>query len=212
MKKISFLLFLSMMSLFISAQTIEQIYHFDNPIVSEIQSYNQIQFDGCMQTATEGNPSLPYKAVSLLLPYGSEAASVEVVLSDFEEITLNKQLFPYQAARPYSKPERKAFVKNEELYSSKGVYPTENHGVLTTHYLNGHAFAFTSFTPVQYEPSSGKVFYAKTATVRVNVASAKNDNTTMLWNTPYINSKVKALADNPEMLSTYKTRGRNISA
>ena len=212
MKKITFLLFLSMMSLLISAQTIEQTYYFDNPVVSEIQSYNQIQFKDCLQTATEGNPSLPYKAVSLLLPYGAEATSVEVILSDFEEITLNKQLFPYQAARPYSKPERKTFVKNEELYSSKGVYPAENHGVLTTHYLNGHAFAFTSFTPVQYEPSSGKVFYAKTATVRVNVASAKNDNTAMLWNTPYINSKVQSLADNPEMLSTYKTRGRDISA
>ena len=165
-----------------------------------------------MQTAVEGNPSLPYKAVSLLLPNGAEAASVEVILSDFEEITLDKQLFPYQAARPYSKPERKAFVKNEEVYSSKGVYPKENHGVLTTHYLNGHAFAFTSFTPVQYEPSSGKVFYAKTATVKVNITSAKNDNSAMLWNTPYINSKVQALAVNPEMIATYKTRGRDISA
>ena len=212
MKKINFLLFFTMICLFVSAQTIEQTYHFENPIVSEIQSCNQIQFKDCMQTAVEGNPSLPYKSVSLLLPYGAEAASVEVVLSDFEEITLDKEIFPYQAARPYSKPERKTFAKNEELYSSKGVYPTENHGVLTTHYLNGHAFAFTSFTPVQYEPSSGKVFYAKTATVKVNITSAKNDNSAMLWNTPYINSKIQTLADNPEMLSTYKTRGRDISA
>ncbi len=212
MKKISILLFLSMICLFVTAQTIEQTYHFENPVVNEIQAYSQIQFKGCMQTAVEGNPSLPYKAVSLLLPYGAEAESVEVILSDFEEITLDKEIFPYQAARPYSKPERKAFAKNEELYSSKGIYPTENHGVLTTHYLNGHAFAFTSFTPVQYEPSSGKVMYAKTATVKVNIASAKNDNSAMLWNTPYINSKIQTLADNPEMLSTYKTRGRDISA
>ena len=212
MKKISFLLFLSMIALFVSAQTVEQVYHFENPVVSEIQGYNQLEFKGCMQTAVEGNPSLPYKAVSLLLPNGAEAASVEVVLSDFEEIKLDKQLFPYQAARPYSKPERKAFVKNEDIYSSKSVYPQENHGVLTTQYLNGHAFAFTSFTPVQYEPSSGKIFYAKTATVKVDVVSAKRDNSAMLWNTPYINSKVQSLADNPEMISSYKTRGRDISA
>ena len=83
MKKINFLLFFSMICLFVSAQTIEQTYHFENPIVSEIQNYNQVQFKDCMQTAVEGNPSLPYKAVSLLLPYGAEAASVEVVLSDF---------------------------------------------------------------------------------------------------------------------------------
>lgn len=212
MKKISFLLFMSLIALFASAQTIEQIYHFENPLLSEIQGYSQVQFKDCMQTAVEGNPSLPYKSVSLLLPNGSEAKSVEVILSDFEEIVLDKQLFPYQASRPYSKPERKAFVKNEEVYSSKSVYPKESHGVLTTHYLNGHAFAFTSFTPVQYEPSSGKLLYAKTATVKVELVSARNDNAAMLWNTPYINSKVQALADNPEMIGTYKSRGRNFSA
>lgn len=201
-----------MISLFVSAQTVEHTYHFENPVVNEIQGYNQIQFKDCIQTAAEGNPSLPYKAVSLLLPNGAEAESVEVILSDFEEITLEKQLFPYQVALPYSKPERKSFVKNDDVYASKGVYPTENHGVLTTQYLNGHAFAFTAFTPVQYEPSSGKVFYAKTATVKVNVAASKKDNTVMLWNTPYINNKVKSLADNPDMLDTYKTRGREVSA
>ncbi len=212
MKKISFLLFLSLIALCVSAQTVERTYRFENPIVSEIQGYNQVQFKDCMQTAVEGNPSLPYKSVSLLLPNGAEAKSVEVILSDFEEITLEKQLFPYQASRPYSKPERKAFVKNEDIYSSKSVYPKESHGVLTTHYLNGHAFAFTSFTPVQYEPSSGRIFYAKTATVKVELASAKRDNSAMIWNTPYINSKVQSLADNPEMISSYKTRGRDISA
>lgn len=201
-----------MISLLVSAQTIEHTYHFENPVVNKIQDYSQLQFKGCMQTAVEGNPSLPYKSVSLMLPYGAEAESVEVILSDFEEITLDSQLFPYQASRPYSKPERKAFVKNEELYSSKGIYPKENHGVLTTQYLNGHAFAFTSFTPVQYEPSSGKVLYAKTATVKVTITSAKNDNSVMIWNTPYINDRVKSLADNPEMIETYKTRGRNLSA
>ena len=212
MKKISLLLLLSMISLFVSAQIVEHTYHFENPVVNEIQGYNQLQFEGCMQTALEGNPSLPYKAVSLLLPNGSEAESVEVILSDFEEVKMDRQLYPYQTSRPYSQPERKAFVKNEDIYSSKGLYPKENHGVLTTHYLNGHAFAFTSFTPVQYEPSSGKVLFAKKATVKVKLASAKRDNTAMLWNTPYVNSKVMSLADNPEMIDTYKTRGRDLSA
>ena len=211
MKKLASLLFLTFVSLFVSAQVVEQTYFFDNPVVTEIQSYNQVQLAGCMQTAVEGNPSLPYKAVSLLLPYGSEAESVEVVLSDFEEISIEKQLFPYQASRPYSKPERKQFMKNEDVYSSKSFYPEKCHGELTTHYLNGHAFAFTSFTPVKYMPSSGKLMYAKTATVKVKLTSAKKDNTAMLWNTASVNERVKSLADNPEMIDSYKTRGKNVS-
>ena len=209
MKKLTLLILMSLISIFVSAQVVEHTYHFENPVVTEIQSYNQVQFSNCMQTAVAGNPSLPYKSVSLLLPCGSEAESVEVILSDFEEINVKSQLFPYQPARPYSQPERKVFMKNEDVYSSKNIYPSKSYGELTTHYLNGHAFAFTSFTPVQYEPSSGKVKYAKTATVRVTLTSAKKDNSAMIWNTPYINSKVKNLADNPEMIESYKTRGRN---
>lgn len=211
MKRVSFMLFLSLMSLLLSAQTIEAVYHFDNPKITEIQGYKQIQFKDCMQTAVAGNPSLPYKSVSLLLPYGSEAASVEVELSDFQEITIENQLFPYQPSRPYSKPERKAFMKNDDVYSSKSIYPAENHGVITTHYMNGHAFAFTSFTPVKYEPSSGKIMYATTAKVRVELNSSKEDHSAMIWNTPYVNSRVMALADNPEMIDSYKTRGKNIN-
>lgn len=212
MKRISILFLTLLISLFVSAQVVEQTYYFDNPVVTEIQLYNQVQFENCMQTAVAGNPSLPYKSVSLLLPYGAEAESVEVILSDFEEISVKSQLFPYQPARPYSRPERKSFFKNEDVYSSKNIYPSQSHGELTTHYLNGHAFAFTSFSPVQYEPSTGKVTYAKTATVRVKLASAKNDKTSMIWNTPYVNSRIQSLADNPEMIESYAVRGKSVAA
>lgn len=212
MKKISFMFLLSMMGFLLSAQTIEKVYHFDNPVVTEIQGYNQVQFKDCMQTAIAGNPTLPYKSVSLLLPYGFEAVSVDVELSDFQEVNLNAQIFPYQPSRPYSKPERMAFVKNEDVYSSKNIYPAENHGVVTTHYMNGHAFAFTAITPMQYEPSTGKVMYARTATVRVNLTASKKDCSSMLWNTSYVNDRVMSLADNPEMLESYKLRGRDTNA
>lgn len=210
MRKLSLFLLLSLMSLFAAAQSVEQTYFFEEPVVTEIQSYNQLQFEGCLQTAVAGNPSLPYKSVSLLLPYGSEAESVEVVFSDFEEITIEGQLFPYQPSRAYSNPGRKLFVKNEDLYASKTSYPSKSYGELTTHYLNGHAFAFTSFTPVQYEPSSGKIRYAKTATVRVNLTSAKEDKSDMLWNTPQIKKKIMSMADNPEMIESYATRAKEL--
>lgn len=212
MKRISLMLLILLSSLFVNAQFVEQTYHFENPEVTEIQSYNQIQFRNCLQSANAGDPSLPYKSVSLLLPYGYEAESVDVVLSDFEEIEIKNQLYPYQPSRPYSQPDRKSFVRNDEVYSSKNVYPSECHGEVSTHYLNGHAFAFTSFTPVQYEPLSGKVMYAKEAVVRVKLASSRNCNFAMLWNTPCINSKVQKLADNPDMISSYERRGRTSAA
>ena len=211
MKKLTFFVLLSMMSFITFAQTVEKTYHFDNPKVTEYRGYQQISFDGCMQTAVAGNPSLPYYAISLMLPQGAEAESIEVELSDFQEIEGNINLFPYQPSRTMNDVGEKDLVKNEEIYASRGVYPAENHGVVTTQYKNGYGFAFSSFTPVQYIPATGRVMYAKTANVRVNVRSSRTDKSEMLWGTQEIKNSVKRLAQNPEMVENYETRGREVT-
>ena len=212
MKKVTFLVFLSIMSLITFAQTVEMTYHFDNPKVTELRGYQQIGFEGCMQTALAGNPSLPYHVVSLMLPQGTEAESIEVELSDFQEIEGAINLFPYQPSRTMNDVEKRDLVINEAVYASKSVYPAENHGIVTTQYKNGYGFAFSSFTPVQYIPSEGKVMYAKTANVRVNVKASKDDHSNMLWGTQEIKNSVKRLAQNPEMVENYQTKGRDLTA
>lgn len=212
MKKVTFLVFLSIMSLITFAQTVEMTYHFDNPKVTEFRGYQQIGFEGCMQTALAGNPSLPYHVVSLMLPQGTEAESIEVELSDFQEIEGAINLFPYQPSRTMNDVEKRDLVINEAVYASKSVYPAENHGIVTTQYKNGYGFAFSSFTPVQYIPSEGKVMYAKTANVRVNVKASKDDHSNMLWGTQEIKNSVKHLAQNPEMVENYQTKGRDLTA
>ena len=211
MKKLSLLLFLSIMSLLTFAQTVEMTYHFDNPKVIELRGYQQINFDGCLQTAVAGNPSLPYQMVSLVLPQGTEAESIEVELSDFQEVEASINLFPYQPSRTMNDKGQKELVINEAIYASKSVYPAENHGIVTTQYKNGYGFAFASFTPVQYIPSEGKVMYAKTANVRVNTKASKDDHSNMLWGTQEIKNTVKRLAQNSEMVDTYNTKGREVT-
>ena len=211
MKKLSFIVLLSMMSFVVFAQTVEMTYHFDNPKVTELRGYQQINFDGCLQTAVAGNPSLPYQMVSLVLPQGTEAESIEVELSDFQEVEGNISLFPYQPSRTMNDTEKRDLVVNEAIYASKSVYPAENHGVVTTQYKNGYGFAFSSFTPVQYIPSEGKVMYAKTANVRVNTRASKEDHSNMLWGTQEIKNTVKRLAQNAEMVDTYNTKGRELT-
>ena len=210
MKKLSLILLALMVSLFASAQTIEKTYYFGQPSISQIQGYEQIQFTDCMQSATAGQPSLPWQSVSLMLPQGTEAARIEVELSDFQTMEGSHDLFPYQSARTYSDPVRKQFEKDEALYASKSVYPAQAYGNLSTQYLNGIGFAFSAFTPVQYVPGTGEVRYATKATVRVTTTAAKADQSRKLWLTGDNAQRVKSLAQNPEMLETYNTRGRSV--
>ena len=212
MKKFMLMLLLSIMGLVVSAQTVEKTYRFDNPQVTELRGYQQIGFEGCMQTAIAGNPSLPYQMVSLVLPQGTEAESIVVELSDFQEVEGNISLFPYQPSRTMKDNGEMELIVNEAIYASKGTYPAENHGVVTTQYKNGYGFANAAFTPVQYIPSEGKVMYAKTATVRVNTKASKADHSNMLWGTQEIKNSVKRLAQNPEMVDTYNTKDREVTA
>ena len=210
MKKASLILFCLMVSLFASAQTIEKTYYFGQPSISRIQGYEQIQFAGCMQSALAGQPSLPWHSVSLMLPQGTEAVSIEVTLSDFQTMEGNHSLYPYQSALTYSDPVRKQFEKDEALYASKSVYPAQAYGNLSTHYMSGIGFAFSAFTPLQYVPGTGEVRYATKAIVRVTTTASKADHSRMLWLNGGNAERAMKLAQNPEMLQTYDRRGRTV--
>ncbi len=197
-----------MVSLFASAQTIEKTYYFGQPNISQIQGYEQIQFADCMQSALAGQPSLPWHSVSLMLPQGTEAVAIEVELSDFQTLEGSHNLYPYQTALTYSNPVRRQFEKDEALYASKSVYPAQVYGNLSTHYMNGVGFAFSAFTPVQYVPGIGEVRYATKATVRITTAASKADQSRKLWLNSDNAQRATRLAQNPEMLQTYDSRGR----
>ena len=199
-----------MVSLFASAQTIEKTYYLGQPSISQIQGYEQIQFVGCMQSALAGQPSLPWHSISLMLPQGTEAVSIEVELFDFQTMEGSHNLYPYQTALTYSDPVRKQFEKDEALYASKSVYPAQAYGNLSTHFMNGVGFAFSAFTPVQYVPGTGEVRYATKATVRITTDAAKSDQTRRLWLNGDNATRAMHLAQNPEMLQTYNSRGRTV--
>ena len=212
MKKLFLTILLSTFCFLIQAQTVEMSYSFEKPNVISLEGYNQIQLRGCMQSALPGQPSLPWQSVSLLLPEGQEAESIEVELSDFKFVETNVNLFPYQPSRTTNDYQPRALVKDEQLYASKDMYPAQNHGEVTTQYKNGYAFALASFTPVRYIPALGCATYAQKATVRIHLRPAKADHSNMLWATPEVKNSVKRLAQNPEMIDTYNVKGREVNA
>ena len=210
MKKAFIIGSILMVSLFASAQTIEKTYHFSQPNVSQIQGYDQIQFKNCMQSALAGQPSLPWQSVSLMLPQGTEAVAIEVELSDFQTMEGSHNLYPYQSALTYSNPVRHQFVKDEALYASKSVYPAQAYGKLSTHFMNGIGFAFSAFTPVQYIPATGQVMYATKAIVRITTEASKSDQTRQLRLNNGNAQCAMSLAQNPEMLQNYDSKGRTV--
>ena len=210
MKKLTFILFLLVTSL-MQAQTVEKTYHFSQPVITEHDGYQQVNFDECLPTGQVGEPTLPWHSVSLILPQGQEAAAIHVEFSDYIELEGTYNLYPYQKPRPYSSDEVIPFAKNESLYRSGDAYPIQRYSEVNTQYLNGVALAFSGFTPIQYVPATGKVSYARTVSVSIETTATRVDNSRKLWLTPENEASIKRLAQNEEMLNTYSKRGREVN-
>ena len=192
------------------AQTVQKTYNFGTPTVSVVNGYDVIRFADTYNNGITGEAMLPYQAVSLLLPQNTEAQNITVEYSDFVELEGTYNLMPSQKARPLSSTEPFVFEKNEDFYRSENVYPETTYSKVKTQYLNGCSFAFAQFTPVRYVPATGKVSYAKSVKVTVDVTASKSDKSSLLWMTPEVQSRVERLAQNPEAVQEYKTRGRSI--
>ena len=210
MKKLQLILALLAATLFVQAQTIEQIYHYNQPVVSERDGYQQIGLQGCLPLGQVGEPTLPWQSVSLILPQGQEAVSINVEFSDFVELEGTFNLYPYQQPRPISNEEEIPFAKKESIYRSGNVYPTRSFSTVNTQYLNGVAFAFCGFTPMQYVPSTGKVSYARTVKVCIETSTSRDDHNRKLWLTPENEASIKRLAQNSNLLNSYNKRNRAI--
>jgi hypothetical protein len=161
--------------------------------------------DKAVQSGIPGEPTLPYLAVSLMLPPGELAESIEIIRENEIILPETYVLFPKQDVIPLSKKLSGHFLKNQAVYSMNADYPASAYGHLLTQYLNGFAFALSTFTPVSYNPATGKVSYFKDVTVRIKT---RPDNTslTALKNLTFQKdalNRVRAFAQNPEMISQY---------
>ena len=205
MNKFTFLSVLLLLAWSVQAGIVEKTYYFSNPEIKNYKGFQQITFNNDLLTAKSGNPALSYHAVSLLLPPGEEAVSVEVIGENPREINGVFRLWPYQPSRPLSKNDKSALIINKEVYSSKSVYPSSLCGNLSTQYLNGYAFALTAFTPMTYIPAEGKVSYYSKITVKIVTKPSEKSEKALknLNGRKDIVKNVLSLAQNKSMIKNY---------
>lgn len=208
MKKIYLLLIIVLSVSLLKADIIKKNWTIPQPKIVKHGDYHKVIFPNTLQTNRAGEPSLPYFAVSLLLPPGETAVSIEFKGEDEVFIEGDFQLYPYQPSRTLNDTSKVPFIKKEKVYLSNHIYPANETGRLKTAYLNGHGFAMSAFTPVKYIPASGKLSYYKKVTIIVHTKTSPmaNEQMKQLKTTTWINTKVLKLAQNPEALNLYNTK------
>jgi hypothetical protein len=202
-KVITFLFIITLLSL--NAGTIQKTYHFNNYKVSELDVYQTIEFENTQLQARTGEPVLPYISVSLLIPQGEIAESIEIIGSNETQIQGNYSLYPKQQVRPVSTSASGEFVKNNLIYNSSEIYPQKLNGELITHFLHGYSIALTTFTPVMYIPANGTISYY--TEVNVIIHTKKDERAQKALNNLHSNEsiikRVNKIAQNPEAIGSY---------
>jgi hypothetical protein len=205
MKKISVFLSVSFLSLAVFSGNVEKTFHIGNCTVQNAGKYQTVSVDKSVQSGIPGEPILPYMAISLMLPPGESAESIEIIRENEIVLPESYLLYPKQDVIPLSKRHSGIFLKNEAVYRMNGNYPSSPSGHLLTQYLNGFAFALSTFTPVNYNPATGKVSYFRDVTVRIKTRPDVNSAAALknLTSSKDALDRVRTFAQNPEMMNQY---------
>lgn len=194
------------------SEIIRKTYDINNFSVSAKAGYQMLSFDNTLPAGKAGNPALPYYAVKLMLPPGHEAVSISFEGSGALQPQGYYKLYPMQPSRPLSVTGKQEFKLNTDIYSSDVSFPENPTGKLSTHFMNGYAFALSTFTPVVYHPLSGTITYYTTVTITIETRATER-GAAALQNLTSDNASVQrclSFSQNPEKAELYGTASRSV--
>lgn len=204
-RKLILIILMFSQTFLLRAGVVEKIFQFENYQIQDIQKYHIINFTNTLPTGKAGEPVLPYHSISLLLPPGEVAQSIEIIGRDETEIPGKYILYPQQYSQPISRGRSGNFIENEDVYRSNEQYPQSMTGHLSTYFLNGFSIALSAFTPVKYYPAKGKVTYYKFVTIRIktNKQIKGKDALVNLQTSLKMLRKIEKTVQNPELTAQY---------
>jgi len=208
MKKL-FLLFCFLAAFFAASSTeVTKVFYFSDPVIVQAGSYQTIRFDNTLLRGKTGEPVLPFASVALLVPPGECVRGMYLIPEEETAIPGTFAIYPQQPVQPISVGPSGKFEKNESVYMHDANYPSFRFSGPGMQYLNGYGFALATFTPLTYNPVRGTVSYFRKVTVVIQSAPYDFSKETLnfLPSSESALARVKALAQNPEMMEKYPVK------
>jgi hypothetical protein len=186
-------------------------FDFQEPTLqTKTADYTTMTLPGCLTVGkTAGDPAVPVKIVTLLLPPNKTVSRINVlgtpVLLNTEDIDLTqKPMFPQQRSVPFGSDEPYEFIMNSNVYTSDAYYPTTRYADYAVGYSHGYAILSLSLNPVQYNPVQGTLVYYPKMTVSISLQPQSTPNQFYSKN-PADMTYVQSLVLNPQIAQLYET-------
>ncbi|HNY10499.1 MAG TPA: C25 family cysteine peptidase [Candidatus Wallbacteria bacterium] len=197
----------------------ELVFNFEKPELIKSKIYTDVKLGDLPLSYEPEMPILPFRPVQIMLPPGKTASNVEVVSGKLTEIEESHLLRPAGFNIPLSfqkfaeeRRKRIALINGGKepvfKYKYSGLYPASPMSNFSIQSGRGYKILVLNVHPVFYQAETGKIYYCSQMTVKYDVIDA-NTNKMLATNVRDIESDretIKALVENPEMVSEYKPK------
>jgi parallel beta-helix repeat protein len=175
---------------------------FPSPVVTKGRDCDSVQMPAFPQYGAPGEPILPFKQVSALIPMGKEVQSVNVTTGDSVELDGKFNLEFGKTPIPTSTNATPDDRPNQTIYSSGNPFPGVPFSQMLEQQLRGYAILLLKLHPVQYVPRTGELYYFKSMILTIKLA--ETDRTSpLLRNLPQDRALLSDIVDNPGEAETY---------
>jgi len=134
----------------------------------DIGNYRAAVMAGLPLCGNPGDPQLPVRNVSFVLPAGSRIRRARVVSSDERLIAADLLLYPAQTPIPRSQAQAARFQPPRRVsYGTAGLWPQSQAEMLHQGRMAGYEIAAVKVYPLRYEPLKKQLWFSGTITVEL---------------------------------------------
>jgi len=166
------------------------------------ENYDLVKLKGCQLKRHIGEPALPMKSISLVMPSTAKITDIRVL--SFENITIDGEytILPAQPPAPTSSlnyPNETEFAAQKaSVYSSFDTYPGDIFRYTGEGNLRGHKIVCIMLFPVQYVPAEKKLIFYKDITLYINYNLTPDGATAIATEKSEFTSIAKKTVLNPD--------------
>jgi hypothetical protein len=188
-------------------------YTFDRPQISEVRidgtDYHRIEMSICPNGGHIGEPALPASGAHILLPFGTEISSIEIVAGDRIELGSGYLIEPKaEQMKLTSAPvQPKPPTPDPKIYQSDQPFPSALFQNVGVQGFRGYQILVLRLQPVQYIPASGELYYYSRLSVIVNITETGKASD-LFRGLPEDEAAVLTRVDNPQAAASYLAAGR----
>jgi hypothetical protein len=198
----------------VSAEKLTLDYYFEQPRVEPVaigdMIYDRVFMTDAPNAGNIGEPALPARGATILLPYGAEVSSIEIIPSDKAFVGSSYYIEPVAQPIPLSADPSmmKPPTPNEAIYASDSPFPATRFKNIGTHGFRGYQVLTLRLQPVEYKPASGELYYYPQLRVVVDLDQT-GKSAPLFRGLSVDEADIISRVDNPEMVSSYDAAPRS---